>query len=63
MEGEEEILFHEGRTKMRLKANRIIAAYKQSIWQARAMLYYGTTDKHNLKTVMERLLSSKIGRI
>jgi hypothetical protein len=57
--GEEEILFHEGRTKMKKKANMIIAAFKQSIWQARARLFYGQINKSQLKVDMERLLTSK----
>jgi exonuclease III len=57
--GEEEIIFHEGRIKMKKKENRIVAAFKQSIWQARAKLYYGEICQNQLKTDIERLFNSK----
>jgi hypothetical protein len=57
--GVEEITFHERRIKMKKKENRIVAAYKQSIWQDRAKLYYGEICQNQIKTDIERLFNSK----
>lgn len=55
----EEMIFHEGATKSDRKANKLIAAYKHSIWVARAKLYYGEITRHELRDVMLALLKQK----
>jgi hypothetical protein len=57
--GEEEIIYHEGRIKMKKKENIIVSAFKQSIWQTRARLFYGEITKNQVQNDMERLFNSK----
>jgi hypothetical protein len=57
--GEEEIIYHEGRIKMKKKENIIVSAFKQSIWQTRARLFYGEITKNQVQNDMERLFDSK----
>lgn len=46
--GEEEILFHEGRLKMKKKANETVAAYLHAIWRTKGKLFHGS-----IRTVTE----------
>ena len=57
---EEEILYHEGRAKMKKKVNDAIAAYKHSIWTGRAMKYTGEITDTQVETVIQKLFTSKI---
>ena len=38
---EEEIIYHEGRHKMRKKDNYLLSSFKHAIWIVRGLLYYG----------------------
>lgn len=61
--GEEEILFHEGRLKMRQKMNEMVAAYKHSIWITRGKLYHGEikTEKE-IQETMKYLMINTINK-
>ena len=59
--GEEEILFHEGRLKMRNKhLSESVAAFKHAIWKTRAKLFYGAilTEAEVQTTLYSLLLDS-----
>lgn len=59
--GEEEILFHEGRIKMKKKSFKIVTAYKHTIWITRGKKYYeNITDEVQLKTILRLLFHDKI---
>lgn len=45
---EEQILYHEGRSKMKKKENHWIAMYKHTIWTSRAKLYHGEINQSGL---------------
>ena len=57
---EEEILYHEGRVKMKKKSQNIIAAFKQTIWQVRAKLYYNEIDFREIECTLKYNFSSKV---
>ena len=58
--GEEEILYHEGRVKMRKKARTLIGNYKHSIWITRALCFYGKIETTpEIKAKMTHLYNSK----
>ena len=58
--GEEEILYHEGRVKMRKKARTLIGNYKHSIWITRALCFYGEIETiPEIKAKMTHLYNSK----
>lgn len=59
---EEEILYHEGRTKWKKKANNLIAQYKYSIWISRAKLYYGEIKRDNLTDDMIYTMKNHISK-
>jgi hypothetical protein len=57
---EEEILYHEGRTKMKKKVNATIAEYKHVIWITRAKIYYGETNKKDMEREMQIMFQSRM---
>ena len=57
---EEEILYHEGRAKMRKKDHEHIAAFKQSIWQVRALLFYGEVERGAIEITLSRIFEGKV---
>ena len=57
---EEEIMYHEGRITMKKKEQNIIAAFKQSVWQTRAKLYYGEIKNIEIEDTLQYILSSKL---
>ena len=59
---EEEILYHEGRLKERKKLRGYVAYYKQTIWQSRALIYYGhISGQRKIKATMLSMYKSKTG--
>ena len=57
---EEEIIYHEGRTKMKKKLRDLIASYKQNIWQIRAQIYHGElTSTLEIQNALKYGLESK----
>lgn len=50
---EEQILYHEGRSKMRKKQNEVIALYKHCIWITRAKLFYGTINRNQITDTLK----------
>ena len=59
---EEEILYHEGRIKMKKKASTLISIYKHSIWICRAKLYYDEIKRKDLHSTLQSLMKQKIDR-
>ena len=49
---EEAIIFHEGRIKMKKKDHENITIMKQTIWQVRAMLYYGEIKPSEIENTL-----------
>ena len=57
---EEEIIYHEGRIKMKKKPNRLVALYKHVIWTTRAKLYYGEIDVKNINATLTSTFSNRM---
>lgn len=57
---EEEMLYHEGRIKMRKKLKNAIASYKQTIWQFRAKLYFREIQLENVKSQLKVTFEAKL---
>ena len=59
--GEREILYHEGRIKMKKKENNMVAAFKHTILITHAKLYYGNITVQEIKDTLTAIFVSKCG--
>jgi len=57
---EEEMIYHEGRAKMKKREKNMIAALKQTIWQIRAKLFYGEIRNNDICSHLKMTFQSKL---